>query len=138
MSELSKDFGTRLKSIIKSEGLTQKAFAEIFGMPLSTIATYCQGRVPDGETLVKIAEYFGLTVDYLLTGRSPWEANVVVGGKAVREETAKYGAIQDIMELSEEEAAKVRIMLDLIRSDARKRGGGAEGSNTGGNKAAAS
>lgn len=60
----------RLKELCESKGLTQKEVAEIIGYSETSYARYENGkREPDISTLCKLAEYFNVTVDYLI-GRS--------------------------------------------------------------------
>lgn len=59
--------GEILADLRKSVGLTQKEFALIFNVSEGTIAHYEQGiTVPNVEILSKFADYFNVTVDYLL------------------------------------------------------------------------
>ena len=61
------DFGNNLRMLRKAKGLTQIQFAEIFNISKATIAYYeCNKRQPNFEMLVKIANYFDVTTDYLL------------------------------------------------------------------------
>lgn len=60
-------FAENLKKLRKSKGLTQLQFAEIFSISSGTIAMWeTNKRIPDTSMLMKIAEFFGVTVDYLL------------------------------------------------------------------------
>ena len=46
-----------------------KEFGAKFGMAESTISQYETGkRQPDYETLLKFSDFFGVSVDYILTG----------------------------------------------------------------------
>ncbi len=59
--------GERLKELRAKNGLTQIAFAEIFKISSGTIAMWETGkRTPDIEMIKRIAEYFGVSVDYLV------------------------------------------------------------------------
>ena len=60
--------GKRLKELREQKGLTQKELAQTLGLSSkSTITNYEQDdRDPDYETLIKIANYFEISVDYLL------------------------------------------------------------------------
>jgi len=50
---------------------TQKALAEAVGIRAQTISLYINGETqPNIETLLKIADYFGVSTDWLLTGVS--------------------------------------------------------------------
>ena len=60
-------FGKRLASIRKKRGLSQYQLADKLGFSRGQIANYEQGkREPDYQTLIKIAEFFDVSTDYLL------------------------------------------------------------------------
>lgn len=57
----------RLRELRKQHGLTTTALANIVGCSNPTITHYEKGdRKPDPEMLKKLADYFGVSVDYLL------------------------------------------------------------------------
>jgi transcriptional regulator with XRE-family HTH domain len=58
----------RLKELREERDLTQETLAIELGLRgKSSIANYESGlRNPDYDTLIKIANYFGVTTDYLL------------------------------------------------------------------------
>ena len=63
-------FCIRLKELRKEKGVTQKDFSKFFKIASGTIAMWEVGkREPDFETVKKIADYFKVSIDYLL-GRS--------------------------------------------------------------------
>lgn len=60
-----------LKILRKKRNLTQKDVADAVGITFQTYSYYETGRTkPTPETLCKLADFFGVTVDELL-GRSP-------------------------------------------------------------------
>lgn len=62
--------GERIKSLREERKITQQELARYLGVSQKTISNYENGeRSPDPDTLRKIADYFDVTVDYLL-GRS--------------------------------------------------------------------
>lgn len=64
------NFAERLKFLRENSGLTQQGVADILNVSRATIAGYeTKGKQPDYEKLTKLAEYFNVSVDYLL-GRS--------------------------------------------------------------------
>ena len=64
MNEL---LGDKIKKLRIQKGLLQKDLANILGTSTSAIGMYEQNRrVPDSNTLVTLASYFGVSVDYLL------------------------------------------------------------------------
>ena len=57
----------QLKLLRKNNNLTQIQFAEIFNISNGTIAMWETGkRQPDNEMLIKIANYFNVSVDFIL------------------------------------------------------------------------
>ncbi len=67
------DFASRLKHLRRARGLRQADLAAAIQVAQTTIANYEQhNRFPDEETLAKLADYFAVSLDYLL-GRSELE-----------------------------------------------------------------
>lgn len=65
-------FAERFKLLREQAGLTQTAFARAFGVAQSTVAGWESGsREPNIATVRRLAEYFGVTADYLLGGEAP-------------------------------------------------------------------
>lgn len=62
-------FGERLKILREQKGLTQEKLAEAVGVSRSTIGGYeapSKEREPDFEIVRRLADFFGVTVDYLV------------------------------------------------------------------------
>ena len=60
-------FGTRLKELRKEQGISQRKLGEIFEVCNQTISFWESGsREPDLDTLVRIAHYFNVSLEYLL------------------------------------------------------------------------
>ena len=57
-----------VKTLCREKGITQKELAKIIDVSQNTIKNW-ENNLPNGDTLLKIADYFGVTTDYLL-GRS--------------------------------------------------------------------
>lgn len=61
-------FSQRLKQLRKERGITQEQLAAIIGVERSSIGKY-EGKshiIPSDDVKYKIAEFFGVSVDYLL------------------------------------------------------------------------
>ncbi len=57
----------KIKYLREEKGITQQKMADILNINRVTLTSYEIGRrVPDIYTLKKIADFFGVTVDYLL------------------------------------------------------------------------
>lgn len=67
--ELAIEFKDRLKALREVNGLTQEEFADYVGVSRSAISGYeTKGYQPSHEKLVKIAEKFEVSIDFLLSG----------------------------------------------------------------------
>lgn len=57
----------RLKMLRREKGITQKKLAEIVGTTQQSINKYENHNIePDISTLITMADYFGISVDYLI------------------------------------------------------------------------
>lgn len=66
-------FGDILRNLIYERNITQKQLATDLNIAPSTLGNYIQdSREPDFQTLKDIANYFNVTVDYLIDHRSPF------------------------------------------------------------------
>lgn len=59
-------FQARLKELKECSGKTQARIAEDLGVTPQAFSYYVNGREPDYDVLIKIAEYFNVSIDYLL------------------------------------------------------------------------
>lgn len=72
-------FGVSAYRVSKDAGVTQ-----------ASLSTWKSGKsTPSSETLQKIANYFGVTVDYLMTGKEPEEKETVLTIKDERDISKK-------------------------------------------------
>ncbi len=69
MLDVRKAFGQRVKQLRKNKKWTQKELANKFDVQFSMLNKYeCGLHIPPAEKLIRLAEIFDITVDYLLTG----------------------------------------------------------------------
>lgn len=65
-------FADILKRLLAEKKISFAKLGRAVGVTKQTISEYCKGNtVPKADTLIKIAEYFGVSPDYLLTGVEP-------------------------------------------------------------------
>lgn len=63
-------FGDRIKSLRKKQGLSQSEVGEAIGLTFSVLSTIELNKIdPSSETIVRLSEFFGVSADYLLTGK---------------------------------------------------------------------
>lgn len=61
------DFGENLKKLRKSRNLTQKELGTKIGLSKAVVSKYENSMgYPTFDVLIRIAQYFGVTTDYLL------------------------------------------------------------------------
>lgn len=64
--------GNRIRELRRAKGLTMKQLGEELGVAESTISHYETGRRQlDNETLLKLGEFFGVSVGYILGVEEP-------------------------------------------------------------------
>lgn len=101
--------GERLKSLIAEKGIDQKKFAEIFSLSPTTVSGYVTNyRSPNDELKKKFADFFGVSVDYLIghtDARNVPEKNV---------ETRAYHNL-DKLGLPEEAIKQVEDYIEFIK-----------------------
>lgn len=82
------DFSTTLKDLRELNDVTQEQLAEYLKVSRSTVAGYeSKNRQPDFERLEKIAEFFNVTIDYLVRGFDD-EQNVLLKESTLDQEVA--------------------------------------------------
>lgn len=84
-------FGERLRALREEKNISQEAFGKLFNLSQSTIAYYESNKKdPSRATLIKMAEYFGVSLDYLL-GRTdiqePARSEVLAAHRSDRYDT---------------------------------------------------
>lgn len=62
-------FYDQLELLCKKNSITVSGLTKQLGMSTGTVAKWKDGIIPNGETILKFAEYFNTSTDYLLTGK---------------------------------------------------------------------
>ena len=79
----------RLEELRKNRGYSQEQLANLLKMTQQRISSYEKGkREPDLETLKQIADFFGVTTDYLL-GKETELDNISVAFSSITEGLSK-------------------------------------------------
>ena len=75
-------FGEKLKSLREGKNLSQSKLSEIIGVDRRTIINYEAGKSfpRNMDNYRKIAKWFGVTIDYLLSERDDFVANAYIEG----------------------------------------------------------
>lgn len=114
--------GERIRILRERKGLSQKHLAYKLDMPNQSLSNYERGyRLPPPDALKKIADFFEVSVDYLL-GRESflYHAN---SPRNLREFIENGSFTYDDIILEDEDMEKIRKMIEFIvdyRREAKK------------------
>lgn len=98
----STKFPERLKSLRENRGISQRELRDQLGFSANAITGYESGKVlPRADNLVLIAEYFGVSCDYLL-------------GYTVPRERKEVQTLTESLEKSSERSKRVRELVEEI------------------------
>lgn len=119
-------FARRLAELRKAKGLKQKNLAELINISRDTYAQYEIGRrSPEYETLIKIANFHGVTVDYLVgndTISKEMDAEIAILWERIKEK-GMAAQVKRILRhcasdnVTVEHLKVVESMLDIMESD---------------------
>lgn len=112
----------KLRELRKKSDLTMKELGAEIGVAESTISQYETGkRQPDYETLLKLGEFFGVTVDYILTGEE--KAPAQEDERTITFDDFTYAMQSETKDLT---AMDKQILLSMAKqlNDARKQKNG--------------
>ena len=110
----------KFKECREKAGLTQKAAAISLKVSVQSISNWETGtRSPGLDQVVKLAELYGVTTDYLL-GRTPMEIKVIQGEPPPLPE----GQMECVFEPEETPTADEleRKIIDVVTQELKKRG----------------
>ena len=96
-----------LRELRENKGLTLEQVAEALGLRNQYISNYELGkRRPDYDTLAKLADFYGVTVDYLL-GREQKKAPTQEGERQISDDDIKF-ALWGTREIDDDVLDRVR------------------------------
>lgn len=73
------NFGNTLKELREAKNITQSELAEYLQVSRPTVAGYeTKNRQPDFEKLEKLADYFQVSIDHLISGTKSVNVNIRV------------------------------------------------------------
>lgn len=109
----------RIREMRKANQMSQGDLAKKLGVAQNTLSTWEIGRhEPDNDALIKIADLFGVSIDYLLgreekspepqSGTEPGENTITIIGRNGKVET---------IECTAEQIEKIKKMIDILVPD---------------------
>lgn len=70
---LDKEFGNRFTKILENSKITNAEVTKLANISKNNIGNYKNGQIPNATTLYKLSQIFGISMEYLLTGKEPEE-----------------------------------------------------------------
>ena len=106
-------FFDQYAALCKAAGKTPNGVAKELGLPSSSVTQWRQGGTPRPQTLQKIADYFSVSVEYLLTGAGP--------GDIKKERPADSEALTDMQKTTIDlvksmSDADLKLFLDILKT----------------------
>ena len=113
-------FYDRFNQLCDEKGVSCNRAALEIGLSNATPTKWKKtGATPSGDTLDKIAAYFGVSVDHLL-GKENQKAPAEAGKRSVSDDDIKFALWGDCKDISDEDLADVRRYAAFVRE--RKKG----------------
>lgn len=101
-------FGNNLKKLREELNLTREELSEELGLSYSALSKYeTDLRFPDKETLSRIADYFDVSVDYMLGRTNKRKYDI---------DTLAFSTKLDIEGLSDEDLEAVQNIIDALKN----------------------
>ena len=113
----------RWEELRQKKGVSRQKACEDCGYARTAWNKWKLGAVPNGEGLQTIADYFGVTTDYLLTGEETKKAPTQEGEREITLDDFTYAMQNEYKNLTD---ADKQILLSMAKQldDARKKKNG--------------
>ncbi|MCM1101303.1 MAG: helix-turn-helix domain-containing protein [Clostridium sp.] len=109
------EFGNIISALRAERGIYQKELADHLKVSIGTISNYEQGiHSPDFETLCKLADYYNVSVDYLL-GRTTFRTSLNELNRPLTKTYTVADLLNTTLELDSVSARSLVEYLDLLK-----------------------
>ena len=107
-------FFERYAELCKAAGETPNSVAKIIGASSGSVTAWKNGTAPRNATLSKIADYFGVSTDYLL-GKETKKAPTETGERSISNAELKFALWGDCEDVDDDDLADVRRYAAFVR-----------------------
>ncbi len=109
------NIGQIIYELRMKKGIYQKELAVYLKVSIGTISNYEKGiHYPDLNTLCKLADYFGVTTDYLL-GRTDYRNTPEILQRPITKDYTVAELVDTTLELSSKDADRLIDYLELLK-----------------------
>lgn len=110
-------FWNQFESLCRERGEKPTPVVKKLGLPAGSVTSWKNGRVPRHETLLKIADYFGVSVDYLL-GNPALDLHAFIPDSEEKEPTVTVDPelLSLIDDMTEEELEEMKRYAEFLLS----------------------
>lgn len=113
-------FYDRWEELRQKKGVSRQKACEDCGYARTAWNKWKLGAVPNGEGLQTIADYFGVTTDYLLTGEETKKAPTPEGEREITMDDFTYAFYKESRDLPDEKKKMLLDMARFMKSDIEK------------------
>lgn len=106
--------------LCKQRNVSESKVAETIGLNRSAVVKWKKGATPAGPTIQKLADYFGVTTDYLLTGEQTEKAPAPEGERSVSDDDVKFALFGD-REIDDELFEQVKQFAKFAKEQKRQK-----------------
>ena len=109
------NFGQILRTLREERGIYQKELASYLNVSISTISNYENGvHFPDFELLSLIADFFGVTADYLI-GRTKFPYDISVLDNHLTEDYSVTDLVNTVLTFSSRESTALKDYVEFLQ-----------------------
>lgn len=106
-------FFERFSALCKEHNETPNSVAKTIGASSGSVTAWKKGTDPRNATLAKIADYFGVTIDYLL-GKESEKAPAGAGKRSISRDELKIALFRGRENVSDAMVDEVLAFADLV------------------------
>ncbi|MCI7152123.1 helix-turn-helix domain-containing protein [Flavonifractor plautii] len=111
-------------ALCEKNGLTPSGAASKIGFNRASVTVWKNtGKAPKQELLLKIADFFGVTTDYLLTGDENKKAPTQEGEREIGFDDFTYAFYEESKDLPDEKKKMLLEMARFMKADIEKEKG---------------
>ncbi|MDR2043243.1 MAG: helix-turn-helix domain-containing protein [Clostridium sp.] len=109
------DFGQSLLALRNEKGIYQKELAAYLNDSIGTVSNYENGvHSPDLETLCKLADFFGVSADYLLRRTQSRQGLDTLNRRLAPDYTVS-GLVSSVLELTQRNVSSLLDFVELLK-----------------------